>query len=136
MYCASKFAMEGFADTLRREVSPFQISVSIVEPGKVRTSLLTNVATDMSKYIYSSITKEQQELYRMYTPSGQKAINEFSTDAHSPIETVQAICHAITNQHPHTRYTVATMAGMHASLFLKMVWLLPDRVMDWLSESG
>lgn len=36
-YCGSKFALEGISDTLSKELSPFNISVSAVAPGSFRT---------------------------------------------------------------------------------------------------
>lgn len=36
-YTASKFAMEGYAEALAYEVAPFDITVTVVEPGNVRT---------------------------------------------------------------------------------------------------
>lgn len=38
-YTASKFAMEGLTDTLRRELSPWGVAVSIVEPGRIATPI-------------------------------------------------------------------------------------------------
>ena len=35
MYTASKCALDGLSDSLRRELSPFDISVSVIEPGMV-----------------------------------------------------------------------------------------------------
>ncbi len=37
-YCASKFALEGFSESLSYELAPFNIVVKIVEPGGVSTS--------------------------------------------------------------------------------------------------
>jgi short-subunit dehydrogenase len=37
IYAASKFAMEGFSEALAKELAPFNIKVSIVEPGPMRT---------------------------------------------------------------------------------------------------
>lgn len=42
MYSASKFAIEGFSESLALEVAPFNINVSIVEPGAFRTNFLDN----------------------------------------------------------------------------------------------
>lgn len=38
LYCATKFAVEGFSEALRDEVRPLGIRVTIVEPGAFRTS--------------------------------------------------------------------------------------------------
>jgi NAD(P)-dependent dehydrogenase (short-subunit alcohol dehydrogenase family) len=41
LYCATKFALEGFSESLAKEVAPFGILVTIVEPGPFRTDFLT-----------------------------------------------------------------------------------------------
>jgi NADP-dependent 3-hydroxy acid dehydrogenase YdfG len=44
-YHASKWAMEGFCDTLAKEVGPLNIGVTIVEPGAHKTSFGAGMAT-------------------------------------------------------------------------------------------
>lgn len=41
LYCASKFALEGFSESLAQEIAPFGILVTIVEPGPFRTDFLS-----------------------------------------------------------------------------------------------
>jgi NAD(P)-dependent dehydrogenase (short-subunit alcohol dehydrogenase family) len=41
IYCATKFAVEGFSESLATEAKAFGIHVTIVEPGYFRTSFLT-----------------------------------------------------------------------------------------------
>lgn len=41
LYCASKFAVEGFSESLAEELAPFGIHVTIVEPGPFRTGFLS-----------------------------------------------------------------------------------------------
>jgi len=40
LYCASKFAVEGFSESLAQEVARFGVQVTIVEPGFFRTDFL------------------------------------------------------------------------------------------------
>jgi NAD(P)-dependent dehydrogenase (short-subunit alcohol dehydrogenase family) len=57
-YSATKFALEGVSDALRREVAPLGIHVLIVEPGAFRTEFtgrsLQGVATAISDYAATS----------------------------------------------------------------------------------
>lgn len=41
LYCASKFAVEGFSESLAKEVARFGITVTVIEPGPFRTDFLT-----------------------------------------------------------------------------------------------
>jgi len=40
LYCATKWAISGLAESLRAEVAPFNIGVSVIEPGYFRTGFL------------------------------------------------------------------------------------------------
>ena len=46
-YAASKFALEGWMESLRFDVAPYGISTTIVEPGFFRTELLVEGASSM-----------------------------------------------------------------------------------------
>jgi NAD(P)-dependent dehydrogenase (short-subunit alcohol dehydrogenase family) len=41
LYCGSKFALAGFSECLSKEISPFGLFVTLVEPGPFRTEFLT-----------------------------------------------------------------------------------------------
>jgi NAD(P)-dependent dehydrogenase (short-subunit alcohol dehydrogenase family) len=41
IYCATKFAVEGFSESLAAEVKPFGVKVTVVAPGYFRTNFLT-----------------------------------------------------------------------------------------------
>ncbi|HMJ12056.1 MAG TPA: SDR family NAD(P)-dependent oxidoreductase, partial [Polyangiaceae bacterium] len=40
-YCSSKFALEGYFDALNYELAPFDVNVSLIEPGQFPTPALT-----------------------------------------------------------------------------------------------
>jgi len=42
IYSASKFALEGYTEALRHEVKPFNIHVSLTEPGFLKTPMMNN----------------------------------------------------------------------------------------------
>jgi NAD(P)-dependent dehydrogenase (short-subunit alcohol dehydrogenase family) len=63
-YAASKFALEGWMESLSPEVAPFGIRTMVVEPGFFRTDLLTPESTS---YAESSIEDYAQRTRRTVT---------------------------------------------------------------------
>jgi NAD(P)-dependent dehydrogenase (short-subunit alcohol dehydrogenase family) len=48
-YAASKFALEGWTESLRAEVAPFGIHITVVNPGFFRTELLSEQSTNYAE---------------------------------------------------------------------------------------
>jgi NADP-dependent 3-hydroxy acid dehydrogenase YdfG len=66
IYCATKFAVEGFSEGLRDEVKPLGISVTIVEPGAFRTNFAgdSNVRPETEIDAYQPVVEPlRQYLY-------------------------------------------------------------------------
>lgn len=66
LYCATKFAVEGFSEALRDEVKPLGIRVTIVEPGAFRTEFAgaANVRPEKTIDDYKPVVEPiQQYLY-------------------------------------------------------------------------
>ena len=69
IYNATKFGIEGFCESLSQEIAPFNIGVTIIEPGKSRTSFeYASVKTtgNLSEY---DISPAHNYLTRTMTPS-------------------------------------------------------------------
>lgn len=70
IYAASKHAMEGFSDSLRSEVSHFNISVSIVEPAYVSSEIFGKSAAIAEENLKdNSVAANIKALYpALYSP--------------------------------------------------------------------
>jgi short-subunit dehydrogenase len=129
VYSASKFAMEGFSDGLRRELNAFGISVSIIEPGYVKSSIFATSAEE------STVTGEKSELVEHFYSKHYDAVAQEKRQktlllADEPTVTSSAIFDAIASKYPKTRYPVANAGGIPAVVVDWIRWFLPARVMD------
>ncbi|KAJ7317795.1 hypothetical protein JRQ81_003957 [Phrynocephalus forsythii] len=61
-YSPSKYGVEAFSDSLRREVIPFRVQVSIIEPGGFATSIAQNI-TERLKTVWKWAPSEVREAY-------------------------------------------------------------------------
>ena len=60
-YAASKFALEGFMESLAPEVAPFGIRTMVVEPGFFRTDLLTPESTSYAESTIDDYTERTKQ---------------------------------------------------------------------------
>ncbi len=63
IYCATKFAVEGFSESLAAEAKPLGINVTVVEPGYFRTDFLTSNSLGVPKNqidAYREVRNSQQ----------------------------------------------------------------------------
>ncbi|RUM90636.1 MAG: short-chain dehydrogenase [Thiomicrospira sp.] len=126
-YNASKFAIEGLADTLRLELKSDNIHVSLIEPGPIRSHFRANAYTQFKHWISHP---EQSAHHKNY----QAMINRLETVGPSapftlgPEAVTQKLEHIINSQRPAIRYrvTVPTIA------FAWLKRLLPNRWLDFL----
>jgi len=98
-YNASKFALEGVSESLRREMLLFGVKVVVIAPGMVTTEMAGKGAqTDIAPY------KDGP-----YYPGLQKVLAFFTqpSAALKPEQLGQAILKALTVANPKVRYTVA-----------------------------
>jgi NAD(P)-dependent dehydrogenase (short-subunit alcohol dehydrogenase family) len=125
-YCMSKYAMEAFSDALRREVRPWGIEVSLLEPGEIATDIWRKGAADADRMVEAA----PGGLIEHYGPLIGR-LRELATesDRHATSAEVVAreVVHAFTARRPKTRYRMGK-----DSTSRKWVSRLPDRWADSL----
>lgn len=78
IYCASKFAVEGFSEALAAELEEFDIGVTIVEPGPFRTDFLDDrsirhAAGSIADYALASSQRKAAYVARNHNQGGDPA---------------------------------------------------------------
>ncbi|XP_053313655.1 retinol dehydrogenase 16-like [Spea bombifrons] len=131
-YCISKFGVEAFSDSLRRELRQFGVSVSIIEPGYFQTQLnnLDHMKNSLQN-IWSSTSPEIHQSYGIqyfhdYVTGMMKTFLSLCNTDLTPV--ARCMEHALTAVHPWTRYS----AGWDAKLFFIPVSYLPTVLSDYL----
>jgi len=124
-YAASKFALEAITDSLRVELAPWRMHVSIVEPGTIATPMWTKPQRAVQE-----MPPEVAELYGERIEKFRSLAQRRSAGKGVPPEEVaKAIEHALTATTPKTRYLVGRDAKRRARL-----QRLPDRARDRLLQ--
>lgn len=79
-YCATKFAVEAFSESLAMEVAPFGIRVAIVEPGVVGSQIFDNTPIHYDKASpYRRTMRQSGRFYRTTVPVATPAVEIAAT---------------------------------------------------------
>eukprot|EP00931_Biecheleriopsis_adriatica_P068994 TRINITY_DN42881_c0_g1_i1.p1 TRINITY_DN42881_c0_g1~~TRINITY_DN42881_c0_g1_i1.p1 ORF type:complete len:319 (-),score=42.69 TRINITY_DN42881_c0_g1_i1:33-989(-) len=106
VYSASKYALEAVSDALRLELAPWNISVSMVNPGYVTTELRAK-----SKAQIAAPTPLENELYGpTFERLAKKEEKLLQFGSECCACTDDAIVHALQDPYPLTRYYPAVVA--------------------------
>jgi NAD(P)-dependent dehydrogenase (short-subunit alcohol dehydrogenase family) len=117
-YSASKFALEGLSESLRRELMLFGIEVIIVAPGTVATPIWDKAESlDVAPFADTPYARPLERLRLLMIAGGKKGL---------PAERIgETVKTALTASAPKTRYTVTPVPIQNW-----MANILPKRVMD------
>ncbi|MFN2469781.1 MAG: SDR family oxidoreductase [Gaiellaceae bacterium] len=127
-YAASKHALEAIADSLRVELAPWGIHVSIVEPGTILTPIWTRSAA-RADALMERMGERMGELYGERIAAFRRIATERGA-AGAPADAVASVVErALTAERPRTRYLVGRDAWIRAGLER-----LPDRLRDRVYE--
>src|SRR5690242_20069379 len=120
-YHATKFAVEGFSDSLRVELAPYGIRVVIIEPGPIRTEWNTISRDSLVEVSRGTAYEDQAEKVRARM---EKADQPMSSSG--PEVVAKKIVKAATADRPKPRYPV----GRGAGTIMGARRILPDRALD------
>ena len=123
-YNASKFAIEGWTDTLRLELHGSGIHVSLLQPGPIETEFRRNALVAFNRWINPTDSVHSQ----YYQQQQQRLENETSGNRFVllPESCIEPVYHALTADSPKLRYRVTTPT----KIFAVLKRLLPNRWLD------
>jgi len=124
-YAASKFAVQAITDSLRLELAPFGVLVTIVDPGAVESALWEK-GKEKKKAILESAPRELLDLYAPLIELGKK-LGEDPPGIQPSSSVAVDVIHALISGKPRPRYLV----GPGAKKAVKLAWM-PVRLRDWL----
>lgn len=116
IYCASKWAVEGWAEAAAHELGLFGIEVVLVEPGPYRTPIWEN----------SPHIMPPESPYHAWSEQLFKAADEHTErTARDPVEVARVIVKALDAERPRFRYPVGPLARITHAVRGK----IPSRLM-------
>ena len=124
-YNASKFAIEAIGESLRHELHPWKIHVSVVEPGAIKTAIWDK-GRDTADRLDRELPEEGRRLYADHIAGIRKGIDMQDKNGVGPEKVAEAVDRALFSRKPRTRYLVGTDARVQSAL----VRLLPDRTRE------
>jgi NAD(P)-dependent dehydrogenase (short-subunit alcohol dehydrogenase family) len=122
-YCASKFAVEALADSLRMELAATGIRIVLIEPGPIASRFLEHALEAYRRNIDLE-GSAHREIYRTRIARLEEGGDQ--TFKLGPEAVALKLVHALESRNPRRRYYV-TIPTYAAALFRR---LLPTRALD------
>jgi len=120
-YASSKHAIEGWSDSLRRELMPLGVKVIVIEPALIDTPLWDRDFDARIERYRGSI------FYEANRKKLEHEAAEAKTHGVQPEEVAEAVYQAVTAPNPKSRYLVTNHPVKH-----RLAKYLPDKILDRL----
>ena len=120
-YSASKFALEGWAETLRLEMKPLGVQIVLVEPGSFETDIWTRNAI-FAAGAQDANSPNAARVARLLSSRGA------SKPKANPQVVADGIAAILDDPRPRLRYVF----GRDAKLGLLLKRLLPSKMLEWV----
>ena len=129
-YNASKFAIEGWTDTLRLELASTHIKISLIEPGPIETQFRANALKAFQQWINVENSPHhaqyQQQMLRLAKQSSNNAF------VLPPEACIEPLIHALENRKPKIRYRITKPT----KVFAVLKRILPTRWLDKILQKA
>ena len=120
-YSASKFGFEALSDALRRELLPFGVKVTVVQPGMIATPIWDKAeAVDFSPYDHTIYAASARRMREWIINKGRHAP--------SADKVADAVFYALVAKNPPAR--IAVVQNRFVDYILPP--MLPTKLADWL----
>ncbi len=130
-YNASKFAIEGFADTLRLELAKDNIQVSLIQPGPITSNFRQNANYQFKKWIQGKPSAHQENYQTMI--ARLESSDSTAPFTLKPEAVTKCLLHAINHSKIKSRYRVT----VPTIIFAILKRLLPTSALDYfLMKAG
>jgi NAD(P)-dependent dehydrogenase (short-subunit alcohol dehydrogenase family) len=129
LYCASKFAVEGFSESLAEEMASFGIRVTIVEPGPFRTDFLSQRSLRLGSQALPDYEAMRASILAAFEARNGK-------QAGDPLKLAQKMVELANAPNPPLRFLAGTVAlGTGLQKLDRMreeivAWSLPSKATD------
>ncbi len=110
-YCSTKFALEGFGESLYMELAPLGIYVSLIEPGIIKTERWGE-----NRGIASGANNPESPYYKWFWQSEREAEKLVEASTATPADVAAVIHQALTADTPKLRYMVGRKAKLAVAL--------------------
>jgi NAD(P)-dependent dehydrogenase (short-subunit alcohol dehydrogenase family) len=124
-YVASKFALEGLADVMRREAKPQGVQIVLVEPGGIRTGMVAAQLNSIGGRI-EKLGDEERALYLGLYKMFQGMLAGAEATASAPEAIAAVVIEALDAPKPAARY----VAGADAQQLIDLADQLGDAELD------
>jgi len=128
-YAASKFGVEGFSDSLRREMLQWGVKVVLVEPGFMKTPMCDkDRVKEFQKDLWARAEPTIKKEYggtEFFDSECKKSQEFLETTTQDPVIVIDALIESILSVSPKSRY----LLGKDATLFHIISWL-PTSIQD------
>ncbi len=127
-YSASKFAVNGFSESLRKELKPLGVQVAVIVAGSINTPIWDKGA-GLSDQAARRQPPQAVELYGKAYQIVQAYLMKMGRNGIDPQAVAEAITHALTARRAKHYYLV----GRDAHIFNLMKTFIPEVFSDWIS---